>query len=369
VLVVPGGMAKRKQEALGRSGMAAIRDYVAGGGAYVGFCGGAGLGLAGKCGLGLCPWRRRGFADRLQHFVSGHMHVKPAADSDLMPPDLPESPLAPVWWPARFEPQSGDEVRVLAEYRETGPDFWIADLPLKDFPASMLEDLETQYNISVEPRFMIGQPMAVEGEYGGGRYVLSYSHLETPASREANLWLAHILTTLSGTDPIPSQAARVPAWNLDELEHRWPAGREGDLLEKARRKLAETIAVGESHLLIFRRNPWLLGWRRGIPGSNINSLYALACEASNIPPSSAAVDYLSEIADGFSRDLESFRHGLTGYLMAERLAMTMSESANPIPPRELKARREALFGPPMQLGGLHGKLQQRLEELVRLQLI
>jgi hypothetical protein len=369
VLLVPGGNAKRKQQALGRRGMNEIREYVSGGGAYVGFCGGAGLGLAGKCGLGLCPWKRRGFADRLQHFVSGHMVVKPAEDSDLVPDTLPERPLAPVWWPARFDPHTGDDVRVLAEYRDTGPDFWIADLPIKDFPPRMLEDLETQFKINVEPRFMIGQPVAVEGEFGKGRYVLSYSHLETPASRDANRWLAHILSSLGGFEPIPDEKTRVPAWPLGDLEHNWPDTDEGRLLYRACDKLSEIISVGESHLLLFRRNPWLLGWRRGIPGSNINSLYALACEAAHLPPTDAAEAYLSEISEDFARTVEEFRQGTAGYLMAERLAMTMSESANPIPPRELKARREALFGPPMELGGLHGKLQGWLEELVRLQLI
>jgi hypothetical protein len=53
--------------------------------------------------------------------------------------------------------------------------------------------------------------------------------------------------------------------------------------------------------------------------------------------------------------------------LAERLAMTMSESANPIPDRELAEQRQALFGPPMEFGGLHGRLQSWLGELVRLQ--
>jgi hypothetical protein len=192
------------------------------------------------------------------------------------------------------------------------------------------------------------------------------SHLETPASRDANLWLAHVLSVMAGLEAIPSKRARVPAWPLDDLEHRWPEGSGGGLLLRAREVLAEVIALGESHLLFFRRNPWLLGWRRGIPGMNVNSLYALACRASNIEPTEAAGDHLASMAKEFSEILEDFRHGLTGYLLAERLAMTMSESANPIPGRELQEERAALFGPPMQAGGLCGELQSRLEELVRL---
>ena len=75
LLVVPGGTARLKAEALGHAGIAAIRDYVASGGHYLGFCGGAGLGLSGQHGLGLCPWSRASFSDRMQHFVSGHIHA------------------------------------------------------------------------------------------------------------------------------------------------------------------------------------------------------------------------------------------------------------------------------------------------------
>jgi hypothetical protein len=45
-LIVPGGWAKLKSLALGEDGRDAIRDYVRGGGRYLGFCGGAGLALA-----------------------------------------------------------------------------------------------------------------------------------------------------------------------------------------------------------------------------------------------------------------------------------------------------------------------------------
>ena len=43
VLVVPGGWARGRALRLGEAGMQAIRDFVAAGGGYLGFCGGAGL--------------------------------------------------------------------------------------------------------------------------------------------------------------------------------------------------------------------------------------------------------------------------------------------------------------------------------------
>ncbi|MBQ9105865.1 MAG: biotin--protein ligase, partial [Mailhella sp.] len=71
MLLVPGGSARRKFEALGPQGAEAVRRCVDGGGHYMGFCGGAGLALAD--GLGLCPWKRDGMPDRMQHLVSGHL--------------------------------------------------------------------------------------------------------------------------------------------------------------------------------------------------------------------------------------------------------------------------------------------------------
>ena len=45
MLIVPGGSARRKFEALGAQGTEAIHRFVKEGGHYMGFCGGAGLAL------------------------------------------------------------------------------------------------------------------------------------------------------------------------------------------------------------------------------------------------------------------------------------------------------------------------------------
>ena len=45
LLLVPGGNARLKARALGEKGRQAVRDYLAEGGRYLGFCGGAGLAL------------------------------------------------------------------------------------------------------------------------------------------------------------------------------------------------------------------------------------------------------------------------------------------------------------------------------------
>ena len=181
-LIVPGGGAKKKFEALGRDGVKAIRDYVDSGGVYLGFCGGAGLGLSGPFGLGLCPWKRRAFSERTQHFCSGHIFVRTPRPNPLIPDSLPEKPLVPVWWPARFDPEENSDISVLATYDKPGPDFWVADLPLASLPREPLKTLETTYGIHLWPHFMRDRPCIIQGSFGKGKYVLSYAHLETPDS-------------------------------------------------------------------------------------------------------------------------------------------------------------------------------------------
>ncbi|MBU1248017.1 MAG: biotin--protein ligase [Proteobacteria bacterium] len=354
VLLVPGGRAKGKTERLGPKGMDAIRTYVASGGTYLGFCGGAGLALSGGGGLGLCPWKRRGFTNRLQHFLSGHIHVTLNMGQDLIPPSLGEAALLPVWWPGQFGPED-DEVTVLACFGRPGPDFWVADLALDSLPKGTMTDWEAMYGIGLNPDFLEGNPCVVTGSHGQGRYILSYAHLETPASSQANGWLAHLLGRLLDTE---TTRPPLPAWNLTERPVVW----HDPVLTDAREMLTSAINTGLAHLLLFWRTPWLLGWRRGIPGAGINALFALVCESLASQPTPAASAFWAERSEAFAKNMELLYNGLTGFLLAERLAMTVFHSETDSVPG-LKERREILFGPPPGAGGVYGELLDDLETL------
>lgn len=356
VLIVPGGQARKKAELLGEAGVAAIREYVRAGGTYLGFCGGAGLGLTGQDGLDLCPWGRQGFADRLHHFLSGHMLVRLAGDDPLVPESLGSEALIPVWWPAQFS-GGGKDVTVLARYERPGPDFWVADLSLSLLSDETLADWEDLYGIRVRPDFLEGRPCVVSGRLGSGRYILSYSHLETPGSAQANTWLAHILSMVLGER---LRAAKVPAWDVAGRPVAW----RDPTLQAARQALESVIRTGEEHFLLFWRNPWLLGWRRGIPGAGIGILYALVREALASQETEAARSFWREAAPCFARDMDLFRKGLKGYLLAERLAMTVLHSSpGSVPGRCLKEQRAALFGLAPTSGGVYESLLRPLEEL------
>jgi hypothetical protein len=366
LLLVPGGNARMKSVALGAAGMQAIRDYVRGGGAYVGFCGGAGLGLSGSEGLGLCPWGRARFTDRMQHFVSGHVHARVARGHDLVPADLCTDacaePPVPIWWPGRFAPEKTGDVEVLATYTTPCDDFWVADLPLDTLPPGTFSEWESLYDIRLRPTFLEDQPCILSGRYGKGRYVLSYTHLETPDSPTANRWLLHIIRTLGGIEP-PLQ--RVPAWDLENQQAAWL---DPDLLH-ARGIFDDIVTIGRNHCLFFKRNAWLIGWRAGIPGANLNNLYAAVVTAVSNPPTAECTAYWQEQRQPFMRKLALFHEGVKGYLLAERLAMTLSKTFPETVSREsLRNQRAALFGPPMDSGGLYQELLDTLDELLYRQL-
>lgn len=115
------------------------------------------------------------------------------------------------------------------------------------------------YGISLLPEFLQDRPAVISGESGKGRFILSYPHLETPASPQANLWLSHILDYMLGQEP--QQRPPLPAWELAETPLKW---NDPDLIS-VRNSMEKIIATGQGHFLLFWRNPWLQGWRRGIP--------------------------------------------------------------------------------------------------------
>ena len=394
MFVVPGGNARAKALALGPEGRKAVREYVRKGGHYLGFCGGAGLALSwvdlappkakGTAsavapaiaeGLALCPWDRGHFDERMQHFMSGHLHMLPAFDADstplpslarLVPPDLPKDPLLPVWWPGRFNPLIGSGVATLAAYAQPGPDFWLADLPIASLPPHIFATWESLYGFSITPTYLEGQPCMVHSQHGAGTYTLSYSHLETPDSPDANLWLVHIIKELAG---LSSRTTHIPAWEMADDPARWPAGPEGTLLDVIEAHITAVASTGLEQGLFFRRNSWLLGWRAGIPGANINSLLTAIRVIRRSPACAASFAFIKEHGPVLAQKAALFARAGQEYLLAERLAQTLGKTLpDVIPPTMLKEQRAALFGPPMKAGGLFHEIMIPLDRLAYLQL-
>lgn len=366
LLLVPGGSARHKALALGERGREAIRHWLAAGGAYLGFCGGAGLALSHRQpdeGLNICPWTRASYPQRLLHLISGHVRVQAADTGELAPPAPRGEALSlPVWWPGRFAPGAGDSVRVLAAYARPDVDFWLADLPLQSIPPHVFEAWQALYGVDLSADFIIDQPVVVSGAYGKGRYVLSYSHLETPQSPDANAWLALLLRRLAGLE---ASGQEVPGWDVGHVASGWEDHRAAAPLLESLRRIRALLDMAVEHHLFFQRTPWLWGWRSGLPGSACNNLHVALATAAQLSPPPQALAWWAECRDRFRSLSDVFSAGAEGYLLACRLSDTLSPSLpDAVCKRGLDYQREALFGHPMQGGGLVGDLLEIVEELV-----
>ncbi len=375
LLIVPGGTARQKSSALGEAGRRAIRDWVGAGGHYLGFCGGAGLGLSDEdrpartaetgSGLGLCPWHRAEITEWIQHFVSGHVRVRLLHGHPLVPENLAEEePSIPIWWPGRFaapgdRPPEADGVTVLARYagenpQACPPDLCIADLPLSSISPEVLEQWKELHGVSLVPEFLGGHPCILHGAFGKGSYTLSYSHLETPGSADANRWFAHLVCRLSGEAP---RANVVPDWSPVEMPVVW----DDPVLLEARSGIRELVSLGLEHGLLFERAPWLIGWRARVPGAGLNTLLMTLCVLTGTAPTDAARAFWRGRRDQFAVDFSLFRQGVESLLLGQRLATIMPEA---VPRSVLEGQRLALFGSAMQGGGLYKALLEVADSLL-----
>ena len=362
VLLVPGGSGRVKARGLGQAGLEAVRLHVERGGHYLGFCGGAGLALSG--GLGLCPWGRATIGDdRWQHRVSGQVECSVAAHP-LVPEGMTQA-LLPVWWPGRFEEGAGD-VEVLARYRAPGPDLYVEDMALALLPPEVLAEWRAVYGVDLRPTLLDNQPCVATGTRGRGSWLISYSHLETPPAEQdgssgadgANRWFLHILEQWTGES---LAGVKIPAWRPDDLPVRWE---DADLL-KARADLADLINQAAALGLLFRRASWLMGWKPGVPGGQINNLRAALGAAVALEPTHARVARWRELLPEFRPGFARFRQAARSWLLARRLADTLDDSLPGMLPKALLIdQKNMLFGSPMSGGGLCGRLLDILESLL-----
>ncbi len=350
-LLVPGGWARLKSLALGEDGRREIREHVRGGGKYLGFCGGAGLALGSERGapfLDLCSWSRKAAKKRLPNF-SGHLQCLVSEGGTNYEAALP------VWWPSQFEP--GEEnLEVLARYETPCPDFWSADLDWSSIAASEVGQWEELYGINLDPQRLRHEPCIVRGGYGQGSFVLSYVHLETPASPQANALLSNLLEI--------GPQAPVPAWDLSKEEPLW----DDATLRDIHAGLADLVAFGQGHFLLSWRNPWLLGWRRGVPGSPINFLLAMAWQARHNPATAPAKEYWAKHGAACRELCLDFCARTRDYLLQERRILATSPSSPEASASPgLQRRKQELFGKFPGYGGLYGEILRTLDELLWLQ--
>lgn len=360
-LLVPGGWARLKAEILGRTGRDNIRKYISSGGKYLGFCGGAGLALrstSGWPGLDLCPWGRKPVKERLPNF-SGHILCRVKTDYSACEQQV----YLPAWWPSQFKPSpdSPQSLRVMARYLSPGEDFWCSDLILSQIQPGDLEKWENIYKINLNPVCLEDEPCIIRDSFGLGEYILSYVHLETPESTQANRILWTILRHWLEQSASEAEKVKVTAWNLRETRPVW----KDKTLLQAKQGLDEIIDLAQSQFLLFWRSSWLLGWRRGIPGSPINFLYAMICRALTGRPDQETRNLWNAGKKEFQDNMETFLKELKTYLSQERLAIAFSQSSPESSSSSgLQSRKQRLFGTFPGYGGIYGQLIRQLDQLV-----
>jgi hypothetical protein len=372
VLLVPGGWASHKVRALGEEGRDRIKEFIEGGGSYLGFCGGAGLALSSTPSLGIVPLERLSLSERLPN-ASGEIWIKGAADHPAWK-DLPGFIPVSIWWPSQFrwEPLPGS-LR-LADYQTTGADFWVADSLVSDLEDHHIswEEWEKIYGINLNPKRLFGHPAIIEVPSGMGRLVLSYPHLETPDDRWGNRLLLNLLVYLDqGAAPLlPENRSRTGPGRESPLDAP-PGPKALDHLMAASDHAEDLIRFGERQLLWRWRNSWLLHWRRGIRGLEYGTLAVslrwLVAEAQEfaIHQHRGSTDPWLEPAKKLEKDVQTFCRLAQRLLLEEKLATQAGNLKKLGKVNDtVDLLRERIFGNKMNHGGLCGELFDELDRLL-----
>ncbi|MCB2185104.1 MAG: hypothetical protein KQJ78_01710 [Deltaproteobacteria bacterium] len=285
LLVVPGGWPSLKHAALGRAGRQAVRDFVAGGGSYLGFCGGAGLALGEADGLGLLPLGRERGGGRVPS-LNGPVLVRPAPGAAQHP--LWQGLAVParlfVWWPGQFGPCPPEGIRPLALYQGPTPELYSSDLKVKAVGGDW--DLhENDYGLNLNPAALWGRPAVVGASYGQGRVVASYLHLDTPSDAPGGRALANLWEAWLGPE------GNMPPRAL--LCQGTPTGPAAELAVAAR----EVFDLGRDMGLWAPRSEVMPLWQRGARGLEIWTLTRLtgAVAACARRPGAPRLDRLREL--------------------------------------------------------------------------
>ncbi|MEW5914133.1 MAG: BPL-N domain-containing protein [Thermodesulfobacteriota bacterium] len=293
LLVVPGGWSPLKLQALGPAGAAAIRDFVAAGGTYLGLCGGAGLALSVEHGLGLVNLGRAAEGQRLPGLSGPVLAVpEPASADHPLWQGQARPGLFHVWWPGQFAEPASPDIEVLARYQRPAPGLCIADLQVDQIEPAAWPQLEAAYGMALDPACVWGQPAVIQARLGRGRLLLSYLHLDTPgcpagAQAMRSLW-QHWLGDEAAAATAPQ--AGPPHPGLADL-----AGQAQALWN-----------LGQDLGLWQPRHPAMPLWQRGARGLEFWTLLRLCRAAAQ----AAEAPEADEITEGLERVLAPvFEHG------------------------------------------------------------
>lgn len=358
MLFVPGGWSSNKMKALGGTGVQRIREFVADGGNYLGFCGGAGL--ASLDGMGLLNIKRRPTTERVPSF-SGRIRLRVSehpAWSEI------DDPVFYAWWPPQIVIQD-DSIRVLATYKDAFTESFSSDLNVGDVNScGSWPGLEQLYRINLDPKRLLNDPAVIEGRYGSGRVLLSLVHFDTLDDKDGSQVLKNIWEYLGGQKACYPSSCTQDRIAAVMYSHASISGI--SVLEFA---VSGIIDLGMRNFLWFWRNPMLLQWRRGVRGLEYCSLYVMiqeiAARLGNYPEEKRK--HLESNLREISNRLCYFSEKAQRLLVLERLAMqsgliTYERCDDP----EIQRLREELFSSSKSYGGLFKEVIDSIDALLYL---
>jgi len=331
------------------------------GGSYLGFCGGAGLALSHESGLALAPIGRVPTKVRLPSF-SGGITLKPADPGHTMWRGFPDGAVFNAWWPGQFALDSADNIEVLAVYGEPAAGSFVTDLPV--LPDMDWDYWERCYGINLQPERIIGEPAVIETRFGEGKVLLSYLHFETPGDKDGHAVLLNILDYLAGVEPdVGGDIA--PAACISEGNP--PVDDEAVAIARGLKDSADRlISFGMDNYLWYRRNDWILQWRRGVRGVEYSTLYVMLNRlAATVPVTSPVEPAMLDKLRQLSAAVRPFFEDAPKLLLLERDAM----GEGPINPlktddADISALREKLFSNSKRCGGLYKEIVDQADKIL-----
>jgi glutamine amidotransferase-like uncharacterized protein len=287
-LFVPGGWASNKIKVLGEEGCSNIREFVAAGGNYIGFCGGAGLATSEE--LGLLNVTRKSTKERVPSF-SGPISLSINENFLWQNIDVEsksegvKTAVFNVWWPSQFVIAEPNDIEILATYGEAMPESYSSDVCVGNIRnGSEWKQVEHDYGINLNPGKMYGDPAVIMGDFGKGKVILSLVHFDTPGDKNG-IKVLNNLGRLTGIN-IARGAAKAISAVSSVITHENPDKtnqHNNTVSHNTHKELQEIEQIAKSILdmglqekLWFWRNSMLLQWRRGVRGLEYCNLYIMA---------------------------------------------------------------------------------------------
>jgi len=351
VLFVPGGWASNKLKAINEEGKKLIKEFVKNGGVYFGICGGAGL--ATKEGLCLVDVRRK--KDRVPSFSGPFL----ATLSEHPLWKNIKKPKFYLWWPSEFEIE-GTDIKVLATFKRALPQAYSSDLSVFDFEGNW-EELESLYEIKLNPNRMENSPLFVEAKIEKGKAFLSLIHFDTPKDERGIKVFQNLKEYLNLSELSTLKTYQKNKNKLLKDEKKFK------IIDEMYREAKNLISFGERNFLFFKRYDFMYQWRRGIRGFEYVNLYFMIKRIKSELNQNNQLFFqiTKEELEELLEELKNFIKKAKDLLTKERIALQKAKlTFNYSEDETLSSIRNELFGNKKSYGGLYKNLIEKVDNII-----